>query len=191
MVYLTVLVLLVMAGGAALILRQSPPAGEAEAPVPIGGPFTLVDETGRTVTADDFKGRMMLVYFGYTFCPDVCPTSLQRADAALALLTPDERAQVRLVFITVDPDRDTVAQMRDYVALFDPPPVGLTGTKAQVAAAAKAYRVYYQTHEDQGPDYPVDHSSYYYLMGKDGTFVTFFSHDATPEAMAEGIRKHL
>lgn len=161
------------------------------ASVPIGGPFELVDQDGRVVTEQDFAGRLMLVYFGYTFCPDVCPTSLQTMSVALEQLGEDAEG-VAFVFVTLDPQRDTVAQMKDYVSLFEPGPVGLTGTAEQVEAAAKEYRVYYRLHDEGGEqDYLVDHSSFVYLMDREGRYLAHFGHAATPDQMVEEIRQAL
>jgi protein SCO1/2 len=158
--------------------------------VPIGGPFELVDQDGRAVTEQDFAGRLMLVYFGYTFCPDVCPTSLQTMSVALEQLGEDAE-DVAFVFVTLDPKRDTVAQMKAYVDLFEPGPVGLTGTAEQIAAVAKTWRVYYRVPDDGDEDYLVDHSSFVYLMDRDGRYLTHFGHAATPEQMVEEIRQAL
>ena len=158
--------------------------------VPIGGPFELVDQDGRAVTEQDFAGRLMLVYFGYTFCPDVCPTSLQTMSVALEQLGEDAE-DVAFVFVTLDPARDTVAQMKAYVDLFEPGPVGLTGTAEQIAAVAKTWRVYYRVPDDGDEDYLVDHSSFVYLMDRDGRYLTHFGHAATPEQMVEEIRQAL
>jgi len=158
--------------------------------VPIGGPFELVDQDGRVVTEQDFAGRLMLVYFGYTFCPDVCPTSLQTMSVALEQLG-DDAEEVAFVFITLDPKRDTVAQMKAYVDLFEPGPVGLTGTAEQVAAAAKAWRVYYRLQDEGGEDYLVDHSSFVYLMDREGHYLAHFGHAATSQQMVEEIRQAL
>lgn len=154
----------------------------------IGGPFTLTDQDGRIVTEQDFRGKYLLVYFGFTFCPDVCPTSLQRNADALDLL--GERARdIVPVLITVDPARDTPEKLKDYVHLFRPGLVGLTGTPEQVAAVSKAYRVYYAKVDPAktgGDDrmYMMDHSSLTYLMGPDGRFLQFFRHDLSSEEMA-------
>jgi cytochrome oxidase Cu insertion factor (SCO1/SenC/PrrC family) len=159
--------------------------------VPIGGPFELIDQDGRLVTEQDLAGRLMLVYFGYTFCPDVCPTSLQTMSVALEQLG-DDALDVAFLFVTLDPKRDTLAQMKAYVSLFEPEPVGLTGTAEQVAAAARAYRVYYRLHDDDGDeDYLVDHSSFVYLMDREGRYLAHFGHAATPEQMVEEIRQAL
>lgn len=158
----------------------------------IGGPFTLVDGDGRTRTDAEFRGRLMLIEFGYTHCPDICPLGLAVMAEALALLGPTAD-QVQPIFITVDPERDTPALVKDYVAHFSERFVGLSGTPEQVAEAARNYRVYYKARRDAaaGPDYLVDHSGFLYLMGRDGQFLTHFTHETPPEKMAEAIRRHL
>ncbi len=158
----------------------------------IGGPFTLTDHTGKTVTEKDFAGGFTLVYFGFTYCPDVCPTELQIMTAALEQLG-DKAEKVTPVFISVDPKRDTVEQMASYVTNFHKRLVGLTGTPEQVKAAAKAYRVYYAEVKDEtsSAGYTVDHSSIVFLMGPKGDYLAHFSHGTSPQKMAEGIAKHL
>lgn len=157
----------------------------------IGGPFVLVDHTGKRVTDKDFLGRYMLVYFGYTYCPDVCPTELQVMTAALNKLGP-LADRVTPVFITVDPERDTVEQMASYVTNFHPRLIGLTGSVEQVRAAAKAYRVYYaKTEDSSATDYLIDHSSFVYLMNPRGEYVTHFPYGLGSDKMAAQIRKHL
>ena len=138
----------------------------------VGGPFTLVNGRGQTVTDRTFRGKYMLVYFGYTHCPDVCPTTLSDIAAALKELGP-KAEQVVPIFITVDPARDTPAVMERYAALFSPRIVGLSGSPAQIAAVAGEYHVYYAKHvTGPGPDdYSMDHSSVIYLMGPNGHFV--------------------
>jgi protein SCO1/2 len=159
--------------------------------VAIGGPFTLVDQDGRTVTQDDLRGKLALVFFGFTFCPDVCPTELQAIGQTMDLLGP-QAAQVRPVFITVDPARDTPAKMKEYVGLFHPSITGLTGTPEQVSAAARAWRVYYNKVTPPGSsDYLMDHSSYTYLMGRDGSLRALFRPGITPEEMVTAIRANL
>ena len=170
-----------------------PNAGGVALPggVSIGGNFTLVDGDGRTVTQDDLRGKLSLVLFGFTFCPDVCPTELQAIAQAMDLLGP-QAAQVRPVFITVDPERDTPAKMKEYVAQFHPAITGLTGTPQQVAAAARAWRVYYSKVTPAGAtDYLMDHSAFTYLMGRDGSLRALFRPGATPEEMAASIRANL
>ncbi len=158
----------------------------------IGGPFTLVDQDGRTVTSDSLKGKPTLIYFGFTYCPDVCPTSLLLMETAIEKLGPDAASKVNLVLITIDPERDTPALLKGYVTNFGPTFIGLTGTPEQVAAAARAYRVYYQKvpGKDGGP-YLMDHSSIVYLLDRNGRFVTHFTHDAKAEAIATAVGRLL
>jgi cytochrome oxidase Cu insertion factor (SCO1/SenC/PrrC family) len=158
----------------------------------IGGPFTLVDQNGRTVTNDTLKGKPTLIYFGYTFCPDVCPTSLLLMETAVEKLGPDAAKKVNLVFITIDPERDTQKLIKDYVGNFSPTFIGLTGTPEQVTAAARAYRVYYQKVPGKdGAPYLMDHSSIVYLLDRNGRFVTHFTHEAKAEAIAAGVERLL
>ena len=160
--------------------------------VKIGGPFTLVDHDGAPRGAGDFRGQRMLVFFGYTYCPDVCPTAL--SDMALALdALGDDAAKVRPIFITVDPARDTPARLKAYVANFHPRLVGLSGSEQAVTAVAKAYRVYFAKSkaEAEPGEYLMDHTSIIYLMGPDGRYLTHFGHGTTAEAMAKRIREKL
>ena len=179
-------------GGALWRTEATAPAAD-EAPVPIGGPFRLVDQTGREVTDADFRGKLMLVYFGYTYCPDMCPLGLSTITAAMDALPPAAQAEVVPVFITVDPERDTVAVMQDYVQGFSPRLVGLTGSEAAVAEAVRAYRVYARRSEVEGADgrYLVDHSTFTYLMGRDGRYRTHFGHAVAPDEMARRIEEEL
>ena len=160
--------------------------------VDIGGPFTLVDQEGRTRQASDFAGRYMLVFFGYTHCPDVCPTTLQAVADTMDILEDTAGAEAARnivpIFITVDPTRDTPDVMKEYAALFHPRLVGLTGSEEQVAAAAKAYRVYY-ARRGEDSDYLMDHSAFIYLMGPDGRYITHFRPGMAPEEMAAKIRE--
>ena len=162
----------------------------APQPAPIGGPFTLSDQRDRTVEDGDFRGRLMLVYFGYTYCPDVCPTTLNQMMRAYASLSPGQQAQVAPIFITVDPDRDTVKQMDQYVASFSPALTGLTGTPGQIAAAERGYHVFARKSGDGG-DYTMDHSAIIYLMGKDGRFLRHFDGDAKDQEIAGGLKRAL
>jgi len=156
--------------------------------VTMGGPFTLVNTAGETVTEASFRGRWMVVYFGYTFCPDVCPTELQTISAALDRLGP-LAARVVPVFITIDPERDTVAALAEYTKLFDERLVGLTGSKEQIAAAAKSYRVYYaRAKAKDNSDYLMDHSSFIYLVGPDGGFRALFRHGIAVQELADGMK---
>lgn len=155
----------------------------------IGGDFTLTDQDGRRVTQADFQGKYMLIYFGFTFCPDVCPTELQIMGGALEALG-DEAAKIQPILITIDPDRDTPEVLAKYVKQFDPRLIGLTGSADEIAAVAKAYRVYYEKVKDDesSTDYTMDHSSVVYLMGPDGQFLAFFPPATDPDAMAEKIK---
>ncbi len=173
-----------LAGAAAWISTRRDAGGR----VGIGGPFRLQDGDGKVVTDADFRGRWMLVYFGYTRCPDACPTALQDMANALDGLTPAERAKVAALFITVDPERDTPAVVQDYVRAFNAPITGLSGTPEQVAAAAKAYRVYYARHPRADGDYEMDHSSIIYVMDPRGEFVANFTHETAPDAIAAKLR---
>jgi len=156
----------------------------------IGGPFRLTDQNGKTVTDADLKGKWSLVYFGYTHCPDACPTALNDISIALEDLG-TKRDAVRPVFITVDPERDTPDALKAYVTSFDAPILALTGTPEQVAQAAKGYRVYYAKHPEAGGDYSMDHSSVIYVMDPQGRFTASFTHESTPEQIAERLKKLL
>ena len=161
----------------------------------IGGPFELVDQAGQTRSSAEFLGRPLLIYFGYTYCPDICPTSLLAMSQGLDLLAEREpalAAPVVPLFITVDPARDTVETMAAYAEHFHERLVALTGSDEQVAAAAKAYRVYYRKAEsDSASDYLVDHSGFIYLMDTEGAYLTHLTHDATPEQIAERLQEQL
>ena len=172
----------------------------------IGGPFELVDTQGETVTEQDFRGRYMLVYFGFTYCPDVCPSSLMDMSRALDRLAenaPEKAEAVAPVFITVDPERDDPAAMAAYVDNFHPRLIGLTGSPEQVNAAADAFRVYYEkvspqeyfgseaAAEGTEADYLMAHSSYMLLMGPEGGYITNFKYAATATEIAEGLAEHV
>ena len=166
--------------------------GSGEAFGGIGGPFTLLDGDGHAITDRDFRGHYLLIYFGYTFCPDVCPTTLNEVAAAFDKLG-KKADNLQGLFITVDPQRDTPAVVRDYAAAFSKHIEGLTGTPDQIATVAREYRVYYapQHTATSGNSYTVDHSSILYLMGPDGKFIVPIRADQTGEAMAADIAKHL
>ena len=156
----------------------------------IGGPFTLTDQTGKQVTEKDFAGRYALIFFGYTHCPDICPSALQVIAAALDKLG-DKAKEITPVFISLDGERDTPAKMADYLASFGKNFVGLTGAKDDVAAAAKAYRVFYQVVPDEKTpgEYTIDHAAIIYLMGKDGQFVTHIPHTTNVDQVVEILNK--
>jgi len=183
----------ILAAGAflGLGLRETPKgaAGTLLASA-IGGPFRLVDQNGKTVTDADLKGKWSLIYFGYTHCPDACPTTLNEIAIALDDLGP-KRDAVRPVFITVDPERDTPEVLKSYVTSFDAPILALTGTPEAVAQAAKDYRVYYAKHPEPGGDYSMDHSSVIYVMDPEGRFTATFTPESSPEDIAARLKKLL
>ena len=156
----------------------------------IGGPFTLTDQDGRKVTDKDFLGKYMLVFFGYTYCPDLCPTELQVMSAALDSLGAKADA-IQPIFISFDPERDRPEVLKQYVSNFHPRLVGLTGTPEEVAAAAKAYRVYYsKVPNSTAPDtYLMDHSTITYLMDSQGKFLKHFSYSTDSTALAKALEE--
>jgi len=156
----------------------------------IGGPFDLTDQRGQAIKDTDFRGKLMLIYFGYSFCPDVCPTTLNQMVQAVRSLTPEQQAQIAPIFITIDPERDTVAQMAGYVASFSPALIGLTGTPAQIGVVSKNYHVYVRK-AGTGANYGVDHSSILYLMGRDGKFLRHFDGTASAKELAAGLEQAL
>lgn len=186
----TILLIAAGIGGYAWMSRQlSPPAAQGVALV--GGPFTMTDHNGRRVSEKDFLGKHMLVFFGYTYCPDICPTELQVMTAALDAMGP-EGEKIQPVFVSVDPARDTPAVLKSYVENFGPRLVGLTGTADEVAAIAKAYRVYYAKSGDKdSAEYLMDHSSIIYLMGPDGRFVKHMTYTTDPAKLAEELKEGL
>jgi len=171
---------------------QSPARVQTSGNALVGGPFKLIDQSGKNVTDRDFRGRYMLVFFGFTHCPDICPAELQVMSAALDQLG-DEAHKVVPIFITLDPERDTQAAIADYVKHFGSNFVGLTGSPEAVAAAAKAYRVAYAKVEAQGAadGYTVDHSALVYLMGTDGEYVTHFVYGTSADKMAKTLARYL
>ncbi|HBK07567.1 MAG TPA: SCO family protein [Acetobacteraceae bacterium] len=156
----------------------------------IGGPFTLQNGDGKPVTDRDFRGKYMLVYFGYTFCPDVCPTTLNAVADAMDKLGPSA-SRLQPLFITVDPKRDTPAVVKQYVAAFGPSIEGLTGSPEQIAQVAREYRVYYAEHRTgTGPnDYSMDHSSVLYLMSPTGAFIAPVRADQSGDEIAANLKK--
>ena len=181
---------LVLCFGIALMLSGRLSAPVAQQIAAVGGPFKLTDQNGQTFTDQDLKGHPFLVFFGFTHCPYVCPTTLFEVSELLRSLGPDAD-RTRALFITVDPERDTPAVMKDYLSSFDPHLAGLTGDPAAIAAVAKAYRVYYKKVPlDQG-GYTMDHTAIVYLMDKDGRFVAPFSLKRTTEAAVADLRRYL
>jgi len=158
----------------------------------VGGPFTLTDHTGRRVTDQNFRGKYMLVYFGFTFCPDVCPTGLQVMAAALDQLGP-KAEEIIPIFISVDPERDTPEQLAQYVPSFHSRLIGLTGSPEEIQSVAKAYRVYFRKVKDEKStaEYTIDHTSIIYLMDPNGEFVAHFTHATPVDVMVEKLEKVL
>ena len=164
------------------------PASPNQEAAAIGGPFTLVDQDGRTVTDETYRGKWLLVYFGYTHCPDTCPMALNNIAEALDRLDVEMRAKLQPIFITVDPERDTPAVMKDYVGAFEGAGiVGLSGTQQQVAAIETAYRIHTQRHDDANGEYSVDHTSVIHIMDPAGRFVGLVSDLMPPERLAKRL----
>jgi protein SCO1/2 len=156
----------------------------------IGGPFQLTDQDGRTVTEQDLLGKPSLVFFGFTHCPDVCPTTLFDMSQVLRALGPDAD-RTRAFFVTVDPERDTQSVLKDYLSSFDPHIIGLTGDLPAITAVAKEYRAYFKKVTIDGGGYTMDHTAITYLMDKDGRFVSPFKLNRATEDAAADLRRHL
>jgi protein SCO1/2 len=159
-------------------------------PAAIGGPFQLTDQNGKAVTDKSLKGKPTLIFFGYTHCPDVCPTSLFEISEVLRALGKDAD-KVNAVFISVDPERDTVATMKDYLSSFDPHLEGLSGDPAETAKVITSYRVYAKKVPTKDGDYTMDHTALIYLMDRDGRFVSPFNLKRTPEEAAADLKRYL
>jgi protein SCO1/2 len=156
---------------------------------PVGGPFSLIDHTGTSRTERDFRGKLLLVYFGFTYCPDICPTDLQNIGLALDRLGA-VGDKVQPLFVTVDPERDTPAHLAEYVPMFHPRLIGLTGDAVATRAVADAYKVYYaKVPRERGDDYTVDHTAFIYLIGTDGEYLGFFPPGTAPERIADTLRQ--
>ena len=165
--------------------------GGGPGPSAIGGPFTLTDQDGKTITDQDFKGEPLLVFFGYTHCPDICPTTLFELSEVLHAMGKDAN-RIHALFITVDPERDTAAVMKDYLSSFDPHLRGATGTPQQIAAVEKEYRVIARKVPiGKNGDYSMDHSALVYLMDKQGRFVAPFNLKRKPAEAAAALQKYL
>ncbi|PZP55457.1 MAG: SCO family protein [Micavibrio aeruginosavorus] len=159
----------------------------------VGGPFELTDQDGKTRSEKDFAGKYKLIYFGFTSCPAICPTELQKTAEAYKELSDSQKDQIQLIFITVDPERDTAKVLKKYVELFDPSMVGLTGTLEQIEAVKSEFKVYAAKVPD-GPskdDYTMDHSSFIYFMSPDDKLITLFKTQQTASEMEDFIRKYL
>jgi len=159
-------------------------------PAAIGGPFQLTDQNGKAVTDKNLKGKPTLIFFGYTHCPDVCPTSLFEISEVLRAMGKDAD-KVNAVFISVDPERDTPATMKEYLSSFDPHLEGLSGDPAETAKVITSYRVYAKKVPTKDGDYTMDHTALIYLMDRDGRFVSPFNLKRTPEEAAADLKKYL
>jgi protein SCO1/2 len=156
----------------------------------VGGPIQLTDQNGQPFSDQILRGKPFLVFFGFTHCPDVCPTALFEVSEIMRRLGPDA-ARAAALFISVDPERDTPAVLKEYLSSFDPNLQALTGDPAAIAAVAKAYRVYYKKVPLEGEDYTLDHTALVYLMDKQGRFVAPFNIKRPPEAAVADLRKYL
>ncbi len=189
MIVMALIAGLAIAGASYFITRGTQgPGGTGTALV--GGPFTLTDQNGHKVTEKDFLGRYMLVYFGYTYCPDVCPTELQVISAALEQMG-TKAADIQPIFITVDPQRDTPSILKQYVSNFHSRLIGLTGTSEEIAAVAKVYRVYYSKMDSKNAadQYLMDHTSIIYLMNRQGMFLKHFTYSTDSTELARALEK--
>ncbi|MGA8319520.1 MAG: SCO family protein [Xanthobacteraceae bacterium] len=175
---------------AILLVTGYAPSPVGQAVAAVGGPFQLTDQNGKAVTDADMKGRPFLVFFGFTHCPDICPTTLFDTSQLMKELGPDAD-RTGALFITVDPDRDTAKVMKDYLSNFDPHVRGLTGDPAAINAAIRAYRVYAKKVPLENGDYTMDHTALVYLMDKNGHFVAPFDMSRTPAAEAADLRRFL
>ena len=179
------------AGLAGAVLHLGRGGGQtATQPSDVGGPFQLVDQNGATVTEADLKGKPYLVFFGFTRCPDVCPTALYEISQAFQALGPDA-AKTQALFVTVDPARDTPEALKGYLSSFSPQIRGLTGGQAEVDAMVKAYRAYAKKQSLESGDYTMDHTAVVYLMDRNGAFVAPLNLKRSPEDVAAEIRRYL
>ncbi|KIM00075.1 Cytochrome oxidase biogenesis protein Sco1/SenC/PrrC putative copper metallochaperone [Paramagnetospirillum magnetotacticum MS-1] len=175
-----------------LICLTAIPAAHAQEEARVTGHFILSDMNGRLVSDESYRGKVRLVTFGYTFCPDICPTTLNTLSATLDLLGAD-RAKVAVLFVSVDPERDTPAHLKEYLNAF-PDITGLSGTTEQVAAAARNFKVRFERQKPEGADpnvYSVDHSANIYIMDREGNFLARLPHLAAPDRVAERVRSYL
>jgi len=178
--------LVALVGAAYFILASGGQQARGSA---IGGPFTLTDQNGARVTDATYRGAPSIVFFGYTHCPDVCPTTLFDMSEILKRLPADKR--VSALFVTVDPERDTPAALKEYLSSFDPRISGLSGTREEIDATLKAYRVYAKKQPQENGEYSMDHSAIVYLMDKQGRFVNALNLQSPPEAVAKEIQRYM
>jgi protein SCO1/2 len=187
MLRIITILFLIFLTATAVYLYTNKPSSQIQANTAIGGEFQLTNHLGQPISNDSLKGKLRLVYFGFTYCPDICPTGLAAMQKALEELRGDAP---EALFITVDPERDTVEHLATYMENF-PAILGVTGTKEQIKQVAKAYRIYYKkiAREDSPEDYTMDHTSLIYLMDEEGYYLAHFPHTARPQDLVAGIRK--
>lgn len=192
LIALAVVLALLVAGVAVFWQPELPDRPLPKARLAAGGDFTL-QSAGGPVSLGDYRGKVVLVYFGYTYCPDICPTSLAATSEGLKQLTPEELAKVGMIFVSVDPKRDTPVRLKEYVEFFHPAIVGVTGTPEEIAEIAKRYGVFYaeQKVETAGGGYVVDHSADTYVVGPDGQLVGKIAHATPPDQVVVALRKYL
>ncbi|HEY8333109.1 MAG TPA: SCO family protein [Tardiphaga sp.] len=179
-----------LAAGLLVVLWLVGGLQKVAAPAAIGGPFQLSDQTGQTVTEASLKGKPTLIFFGFTHCPDICPTSLFEISEVLRAMGPDAD-RINAYFVSVDPERDTPAAMKDYLSSFDPHLKGLTGNEAAVAKVISGFRVYAKKVPLKDGDYTMDHTALIYLMDRDGKFVAPFNLKRKPEEAATDLKRYL
>jgi protein SCO1 len=179
-----------VAGAAAFADEAPPQILSATTATHIGGPFSLTSADGKRITDRSFPGQWLLIYFGYTFCPDACPTALSAMSAALAEIGPDAR-KIQPIFVTVDPQRDTPQILAQYVKNFDPRLIALLGSPAEIAAVAKEYRVYYAVQPLGNNEYAIDHSSFIYVIDPKGQVVELLTGDVPGHRIADELRRSL
>lgn len=190
--FVAVALALLIAGLALFWQPDMPERPLPRAPIVEGGDFTLQSATG-PLSLKDYRGKLVLLYFGYTYCPDVCPTSLAATSEGLKQLTPDEQAKVAMIFVSVDPKRDTPARLKEYVEFFHPAIAGVTASAEVIAEVAKRYGVFYaeQKVATAGGGYVVDHSSDTFIIAPDGKVVGKIAHATPPDQVVVAVRKHL
>jgi protein SCO1/2 len=192
LIFAAIMLLIAAVIGGYAYMSRGPHQQQGSGVALVGGPFSLIDQDGRRVTEKDFLGKYMLVFFGYTYCPDICPTELQVMSAALDQMGP-EAGRIQPIFVSIDPARDTPEVLKAYVANFGPLLIGLTGSPEEVAAIAKAYRAYYAKagNGSTATDYLMDHSSIIYLMGPDGRFVKHMPYTTDAAKLATELKETL
>ncbi len=198
MKYIPLIVVLLIAAASFFILQPKTPAGENQPVVSsgqaqIGGTFSLINQNGEAVTDQTYRGKWMLIFFGFTNCPDVCLIAAHTMSEAMKQLDAQSRANIHPIFVTLDPERDTPERMKKWLDDYSPDFIGLTGTKEQVREARDRYRVYSQVRQTSpdGKEYLIDHSSFMYLMNPDGEYVAHFPHNVELAKLLEGITSHV